>query len=272
MVEFVRAVNEFFSPADTRDDGGKETRVKSMYYLSLLNPMNVIPLRMLSRLYMISAAFWEEVVVPIYASSFLTVRLDAVPSVILPMVSDIIPLAGIPSLTSWQQNSGCVFDEMKSKGNFKRFGGHVVSRVFKAASDDALSVSSASSSPSLSSRPGTSPAKWAVVTSKGTFKGYDLVVFATNSHHAAATRVNSRETKNKEHGSGKTVFGRLLHSIQECWDCIRSAWSGEMPLLDALILNGIEYTDERDDTFVEGVIHSDPSVLPPQHREEMMQR
>ena len=45
-----------------------------------------------------------------------------------------------------------------------------------------------------------------------------------------------------------------------------------MPVLDALILNGIEYTDERDDRFVEGVIHSDPSVLPPQHREEMMQR
>ena len=76
------------------------TDVVSLYHMSWLNPLNLVPLRLLCRFFGVSDAFWDEIVVPLYASSFLTTNLDWIPSVILPIVDDIISVAKPPALES----------------------------------------------------------------------------------------------------------------------------------------------------------------------------
>jgi hypothetical protein len=56
----------------------------SFYFLSLLNPFNVLPLRWSVACFGISADFWRDIIVPIYSSSFLTTELTYIPSVIVP--------------------------------------------------------------------------------------------------------------------------------------------------------------------------------------------
>ena len=57
MVRGVRRVNAFFARSET----------PSLYHLSLLNPLNLIPLRTLARACGVSRGFWREVFVPLYA-------------------------------------------------------------------------------------------------------------------------------------------------------------------------------------------------------------
>eukprot|EP00053_Salpingoeca_punica_P009392 m.84176 g.84176 ORF g.84176 m.84176 type:complete len:374 (+) comp15007_c0_seq1:334-1455(+) len=84
----------------------------SLYTLSFLNPFNIISLRLLCRLFCISADFWEDVIVPIYSSSFLTVNLDSVPSVIVPVLDDLISVGSTPEMRTWSGTSTEVFSKM----------------------------------------------------------------------------------------------------------------------------------------------------------------
>ena len=93
MVRFARGLNWVFNLGPRRS---------SLYDLSMLNPLNVLPLRWLATLFGVSAACWEDIVVPMYFSTFLSSKLDLVPAVILPIVSDIIPLTEPAILKSWQ--------------------------------------------------------------------------------------------------------------------------------------------------------------------------
>jgi len=101
MIEFIRKVNHFFA--------GKS---HSVYNMSFVNPMNVIPLKWLAQFYGISNDFWDNVIVPIYSSTFLTIQLDYLPCVVTPLISDIIPLHEMPKLTTWKNHSAEVFDAM----------------------------------------------------------------------------------------------------------------------------------------------------------------
>jgi hypothetical protein len=67
---------------------------------SFLNPMNILPLELFSRLF-VSRAFWNEIVVPIYSSTFLTTNLSQIPSVIAPVMHEIVPLNSCPRLQTW---------------------------------------------------------------------------------------------------------------------------------------------------------------------------
>jgi predicted NAD/FAD-binding protein len=101
LVARVRSINAAFSGAEP-----------SLYRVSLLNPLNLVPLRRLARAYGISRAFWEGVFVPIHSSSFLSTRLDGVPAVIAPVLEDIFTLARGGSLETWAGTSVEVFDKM----------------------------------------------------------------------------------------------------------------------------------------------------------------
>ena len=103
MVWFVRSVNRLFNCCPRR---------KSLYRINLFNPLNLMPLRWLSFLFGVTRECWDEIIVPMYASTFLTVKLDYVPSIILPIISDIIPLIEPAQLQSWNQNSTVVFEKM----------------------------------------------------------------------------------------------------------------------------------------------------------------
>jgi predicted NAD/FAD-binding protein len=100
MVAAVRAASAALA------DGGPQP---TLYAASPLNPFNVVPLRFLSRLFGCGgAAFWADVVVPVYASSFLSTELDGVPAVVLPVLWDMIPLdaARTVEMESWASKGG----------------------------------------------------------------------------------------------------------------------------------------------------------------------
>jgi predicted NAD/FAD-binding protein len=102
MVEHVRAVNAAFAPRD----GGP---APSLYSASFVNPFNAVPLRALARVWGCGGdAFWQDVIAPLYASSFLTTAIDSVPAVVLPIISDLIPAdaSRTVSMDSWAREAG----------------------------------------------------------------------------------------------------------------------------------------------------------------------
>lgn len=102
MLSMIVKVTSFFA-------GSEDT----LYKFSFLNPFNLIPLRTLCRLRGISDSFWIRVIIPIYSSTFLTCQLDAIPSVIAPVMHRIIPLDECPVLRTWsQEGSSQVFQRM----------------------------------------------------------------------------------------------------------------------------------------------------------------
>lgn len=106
MVQIVQYTSELFN--------GKE---RSLYHFSLFNPFNYISLRMLSIFFGISTNFWNDLVVPMYASSFLSTKLSFIPAAILPVVDSLISIQpdAIPTMQTWIGTSMDVFEKM-SKG------------------------------------------------------------------------------------------------------------------------------------------------------------
>eukprot|EP01065_Artemidia_motanka_P029691 TRINITY_DN35781_c0_g1_i1.p1 TRINITY_DN35781_c0_g1~~TRINITY_DN35781_c0_g1_i1.p1 ORF type:complete len:737 (+),score=243.06 TRINITY_DN35781_c0_g1_i1:90-2300(+) len=103
MVSLVRKVNDWFN-------GVKPNDAPSAYHMSFLNPMNMIPMNTLWRWCGGSREFWDIILVSLYDSTFLTTQLDSVPSVVAPMMDDIIPLNRCSQLNSWTSgNSQEVF-------------------------------------------------------------------------------------------------------------------------------------------------------------------
>jgi len=84
----------------------------SIYAMSILNPFNLLSLRLVARLFSVSERFWNVVVIPIYSSSFLTVKLDVIPAVIAPVLHDLIPLDSTPNMRTWATNSSGVFHKL----------------------------------------------------------------------------------------------------------------------------------------------------------------
>ena len=197
LVALVRKVNVFFAGTD----------VVSLYHMSYFNPMNVISLRSFSKyIFGISDDFWEQIVVPLYASSFLTIRLDEIPAFIVPVLDDLIPLEHEPEMQSWKNASSDVFDSMAKQ--FTRHGGEAI----------------------VSCRRDSETQLWNLYGASGSvYEDFDNIVFASNAHHAA-----------------KAIEGSSK--------------------LEQMILGGVEYTNEHDDSFEVGIIHSDPSILPTEYR------
>ncbi|CAF1191637.1 unnamed protein product [Rotaria sordida] len=103
MINTIKYVSKFFH--------GKEI---SIYHFSFLNPFNYISIKFLSLLFGISNHFWNNIVVPMYASTFLSTKLSFIPSSILPIVDDMISLEPnrIPTMQTWSQTSVDVFNKM----------------------------------------------------------------------------------------------------------------------------------------------------------------
>lgn len=164
-VEFVRSCNRYFAASD----------VQSLYHFSLFNPMNVLPLRWLCALYGISSGFWQEIITPLHCTTFLTTSLDDVPALVVPTISDLIPLDETPTLESWVGSSRQVFDGIAHAAGAKLavHTGCAVERVRQEPD-------------------GT----WTLVVRRpdgtvATFGGYARVVFASNAPNAAAALPSS---------------------------------------------------------------------------------
>ena len=63
LVSFVSRVCDFFLPKNKHD---------SIYHFSYFNPMNVIPLYWMARLFGISKEFWHTIFVPVHCATFIT--------------------------------------------------------------------------------------------------------------------------------------------------------------------------------------------------------
>lgn len=103
LVSFVSRVNDFFLPKNRRE---------SLYHFSYLNPMNLIPLYWMARLFGISKAFWNTIFVPIHCASFITTSMRGVPAVILPVLENIVPLEKPCRMGTWRGPPRNVFDRM----------------------------------------------------------------------------------------------------------------------------------------------------------------
>jgi predicted NAD/FAD-binding protein len=102
LIDRVRVANRRFS------GGGPP----SLYRVSYANPMVYTPAWPLARLFGVSRAFWDDVVVALYATSFLTTRLDGLPAVILPTIDDLVSVEEGGRMRSWSGHSGAVFDAL----------------------------------------------------------------------------------------------------------------------------------------------------------------
>lgn len=91
----------------------------SFYEVAMINPMNLISARRLTRTFFgVSDDFWNCVVVPVYSSSFLTAALDNLPALILPPLDDIISVGAaepLKPLHTWQRTSKEVFDKLAAE-------------------------------------------------------------------------------------------------------------------------------------------------------------
>ncbi|CAF4700988.1 unnamed protein product [Rotaria sp. Silwood1] len=131
MVNTVKYVSTFFN--------GREI---SLYHFSLLNPFNYISMKLLSFLFGISNRFWNNVVVPMYASTFLSTKLSFIPSSILPIVDSLISLEPnrIPTMQTWLQTSTGVFDKM-TKGAIIKTNSQVKSVHIKRNKHNQIMIS-----------------------------------------------------------------------------------------------------------------------------------
>jgi predicted NAD/FAD-binding protein len=102
LIERVRAINARF------DGEGPP----SLYRVSYKNPLTYLPARALARAAGISRAFWDDVVVALYSSSFLTARLDGLPAVILPTIDAMISVEEGGHMRTWSGHSGEVFERL----------------------------------------------------------------------------------------------------------------------------------------------------------------
>ena len=154
---------------------GEET---SLYHFTIFNPFNYIPLRLLSFFFGISTRFWHQIVVPMYASSFLSTHLSFIPASILPIIDEIISLQPdrIPLLSTWTQTSVDVFQRM-TEGTIVKTSSCVEKVHIRQTSDGQTCVT-------INDEPTT----------------YDRIIFACNSEAILNALVK-----------GKTSISRLLH-------------------------------------------------------------
>jgi len=106
LVAFVGKVNDFFLPKNKHE---------SLYHFSYFNPLNLIPLYWMARIFGISNEFWDTIFVPIHCASFITTSMRGVPAVILPLLESIVPLEEPTEMGTWVGAPRQVFDRMTAR-------------------------------------------------------------------------------------------------------------------------------------------------------------
>jgi len=120
LVAFVSKVNDFFLP---------KGRHHSLYHFSYFNPLNVIPLYWMARLFGISRAFWDTIFVPIHCASFITTSMRGVPAMILPLLESIVPLEEPTQMGTWRGAPRQVFDRMTARFSDRVHTDHEITSV-----------------------------------------------------------------------------------------------------------------------------------------------
>lgn len=125
LVAFVTKTNDFFLPKNKHD---------SLYHFSYFNPLNLIPLYGLARLFGISNAFWDTIFVPIHCATFITTTMKNVPAVILPLLESIVPLENPTEMGTWVGAPRQVFDRMTAPFADNVYTDHEITSVRRRGS------------------------------------------------------------------------------------------------------------------------------------------
>ena len=200
LVAFVSKVNEFFLPKNKHD---------SLYHFSYFNPLNLIPLYWMARLFGISREFWDTIFVPIHCASFITTSMRGVPAVILPLLESIVPLEDPTQMGTWRGAPRQVFDRMTARFSDRVHTEHEITSVQRSGG------------------------RYVIADSKGRSYEADEVVFACDS-------------------------SSVLNALES------PSW------LQKLLFSKAEYVDDVDPTFSSFVVHSDTSIFPGKHREQIL--
>jgi len=193
LVAFVSKVNDFFLP---------KGRHHSLYHFSYFNPLNVMPLYWMARLFGISRAFWDTIFVPIHCATFITTSMRGVPAVILPLLESIVPLEEPTQMGTWRGAPRQVFDRMTARFSDRVHTDHEITRVERR--DD----------------------RFVIADSKGRRFEADEVVFACDS----TSVLNALESP--------SWLQRLLLSNAEYVDDVDPAFSSFVVHSDTSILPG----------------------------------
>lgn len=221
LVAFVTRVNAWFCPCD----------YKSLYRMSLWNPLNLISLRQLCRMYSISDYFWERVFVPVHTSTFLEVEMDEIPAVMAELLNDMVPLSGkTPEMKAWTTNAYDIFTKLTqgwSKDEVRT--SCAVEKVQFVPQADGTYRVFVTHEDTPADQPG---------------EEFDAVVFACPAPQAEQMIDRTQPT-----------FGMKERFL---------TW------LENYLLRSVLYTVERDQTFTQGICHGDGSVFPAKFREELL--
>ncbi len=257
----------------------------TLYASNVLNPFNYIPVKVLLWWYGVSPSFWQNIFVPVYSSSFLTADLAWLPSVILPAIDHIIPLARPPYLDTWDENSSVVFAKMTERVHkvhtgveilsieTKRKGAkHPVLVIFGPAGPSPASSSASSSASALAS----DAQNGSDATPSSSFSDPTSIAVAHT-----ASRLTQERTAALAHARNATGLDPAIDSAREKhaqmnalnlpFDKIVFACPSDAVLKlvkdpslgQKMLLNKFNWTDEDEDkTFTQGIIHSDTRVIP----------
>jgi predicted NAD/FAD-binding protein len=103
LIRVTGRINDFFLPKDRYD---------SLYHFSYWNPLNLLPLYALTRLFGISARFWDEIFVPIHCASLITTSMKDVPAVVAPLLESVVALERPCRMGTWADSPRHVFERM----------------------------------------------------------------------------------------------------------------------------------------------------------------
>lgn len=103
MIRAATRINDFFR---------SKKRAPSMYEFSYLNPLNVIPLYRMARLFGVSEEFWHKIFVPVHCATLITRSMRDLPAVVAPLIESIVPLNRPCEMSTWVGPPRQVFDRM----------------------------------------------------------------------------------------------------------------------------------------------------------------
>jgi predicted NAD/FAD-binding protein len=103
LIRFCERINDVLLPKSPHD---------SLYRFSYANPLNLIPLYRLARMFGVSEEFWQKIFVTVHCASMITTSMKDAPAVIAPLLESIVPLEQACEMGTWAGSPRAVFERM----------------------------------------------------------------------------------------------------------------------------------------------------------------
>lgn len=241
VVAFVTRVNAVFQPCSTA----------SVFRMGFLNPLNLLPLRLLCRLFGLSDRFWQLVFVPVHTSTFLEVEMDTLPATMAEVLDQIVPFTSTPRMLTWKTHA---YDTVVS--------------MMSELPAGAVRTSCAVEAVAYASRGGDEQGgafDVTVLDEDGVEEVFDSIIFACSAP-AMASVLHGEASMTMAARPGGNPLNGLRNDLS-----LSGLKSGLLNWLEGALLRNTMYTTDRDKTFERGTAHAQAAaVLPAAFREEIL--